>query len=103
MAGGDAWLMCREGRADPERFGIHDMHGLWFVRGDLVRDFLALNKIEVLPWDHGWGYLGAEDEASYPLMDRVARLTLAGDGAFEDIRSLFASDPGFAPSAAITA
>jgi hypothetical protein len=97
VVGGDAWLMCRSGGADPERFGIHDLHGLWFVRGDLVRDFLALNKVEVLPWDHGWGHLGAEDEAAYPVMDRVARLTLGGDEAFDEIRALCLRDPGFAP------
>jgi hypothetical protein len=96
VVGGAAWQRCRSGGADPDRFGIHDMHGLWFIRGDLVRDFLALNKVEILPWDHGWGHLGAEDEAAYPLMDRVARLTLAGDEAFDEIRTLFASDPGFA-------
>jgi hypothetical protein len=26
-------------------------HGLWFVRGDLMRDSLALSKVETLPWD----------------------------------------------------
>jgi hypothetical protein len=32
------------------------MHGIEFVRGDLLRDFLAFNKVEILPWDGGWGY-----------------------------------------------
>ncbi len=54
ITGADAWRRCRDGRADPMTFGIHDMHGLWFVRGDLVRDFLALNRVDLLPWDHGW-------------------------------------------------
>lgn len=44
---GRAWEMCRSGRADPEKFGIFDMHGIRFIWGDVVRDFLALNKIEI--------------------------------------------------------
>jgi hypothetical protein len=101
LCGGAAWLACRSGSADPERFGIHDLHGLWFVRGDLVRDFMALNKVELLPWDHGWGHLGGEDEATYPLMDRIARLAEAPDESFEEIRSLFAADTGFSPPAGL--
>lgn len=27
-----AWQMCRSGEADAEKFGIFDMHGLWFIR-----------------------------------------------------------------------
>jgi hypothetical protein len=103
VVGGAAWRMCRSGGADPDRFGIFDMRGLWFVRGDLVRDFLSLNKVEILPWDHGWGHLAGEDEAAYPLMDRVARLTMIPDESFGEIRAIFASDPGFAPPATITA
>ena len=31
---GDAWQMCRRGRADPDQFGLSlvpHLHGLWFV------------------------------------------------------------------------
>lgn len=101
LRGGAAWLACRAGAADPERFGIHDMHGPWFVRGDLVRDFMALNKVELLPWDHGWGHLAGEDEAAHPLMDRIARLAEAPDESFREIRSLFAADPGFSTPAGL--
>lgn len=54
IVGGRAWQMARSGQVDPERFGIFDMHGLGFVRGNLVRDVAALNKVELLPWDC-WG------------------------------------------------
>jgi hypothetical protein len=88
--------MCREGRANPDDFGIFDMRGLWFVQGDLVRDFLALNKIEILPWD-SWGRMSssgitpsAEDLA---VLDQVAELTLAGDEAFDRLRDRFENDP----------
>jgi hypothetical protein len=95
LVGGKAWQMCRAGRADPDRFGIFDMHGLWFIRGDLRRDLLALNKIEILPWD-GWGLIAKEEQAltddDYRLLDRVARLTLAGDEAFGEVRSVYQQD-----------
>src|SRR5512146_3248014 len=30
IPGGLAWKMCRAGDADPQRFGIHDLRGMWF-------------------------------------------------------------------------
>ena len=36
LTGAEAWLRCRAGEADPEEFGIFDMHGLWFVRGNVL-------------------------------------------------------------------
>ena len=88
--------MIRSGGADPDRFGIFEWHGQWFVQGDLVRDFLSLNKIELLPWD-GWGLMAGPDQTvsaeDLELLDRMAALTLAGDSVFDDIRSLYAADP----------
>lgn len=98
ISGGQAWQMCRAGQADPELFGIFDMHGLWFVRGNLLRDFLALNKVEILPWDGGWGFL-TEEEPDRDLMDQVAALTLAGDRAFADLRATYEADNRFHPPA----
>jgi hypothetical protein len=103
VTGGAAWIACREGRADPMKSGIGELRGLWFVRGDLVRDFLALNKVDILPWDHGWGHLGDEDESAYPLMDRIARRCGEPDTSFRQICALHAADPGFAPPPAVLA
>jgi hypothetical protein len=95
ITGGRAWQMCRAGQADPDKFGIFDMHGLWFIRGDLLRDFLALNKIEILPWD-GWGLIHKDEaqvtEEDRALLDRIAALNAEGDAAFADIRSLYEQD-----------
>lgn len=78
IVGGKAWQLCRSGAADPDSFGIFDMHGLWFVRGDFVRDVAALNKVELLPWD-SWGLAEGGDEMltadDYALLDRLAELT----------------------------
>ena len=95
VTGGQAWQMCRSGSADPDTFGIWDMHGLWFVRGDLLRDFLALNKVEILPWDGGWGFLAAEENLEAELMDRVAALTMAGDASFAQVRATYEADDRF--------
>jgi len=95
LTGGCAWLMCRAGQADADQFGIFDMHGLWFVRGDLVRDFLSLNKTEILPWD-GWGLIYKDEaqvtEDDREFLDRIAALTLDADATFADVRSLYEND-----------
>jgi hypothetical protein len=99
IVGGDAWQLCRRGEANPDDFGIFDMHGLEFVRGDLLRDFLAFSKVEILPWDGGWGYLielaPEQVEPVYALMDRVAALTQADD--FAAVRALYEEDASFHP------
>ena len=90
---GKGWQMCRTGVADPVRFGIFDIHGLWFVRGNVVRDFASLNRMELLPWD-SWGLCDCEPDADdLALLDRVAALTLAGNEAFDDVRALYEAEP----------
>jgi len=92
---GDAWNQCRSGRADAGRFGIFDMHGMWFLAANVVRDLASLNRMEMLPWDV-WGLMGMNDAAltgeKKALLDRVAGLTLAGDGAFAEVRAIYESD-----------
>ena len=107
ITGGRAWQLCRGGAADPDAFGIADMHGLWFVRGNLVRDVAALNKMELLPWDV-WGIAHVEggDEALAPedlaALDEIAALT-AGDAAgFTRIQGLYESDERWRVPAIIT-
>jgi hypothetical protein len=108
IVGGKAWQLCRSDAADPDDFGIFDMHGIEFVRGDLLRDFLAFNKVEILPWDGGWGYMVAlepEQVATvYALMDRIAALIGAADASASDddwaaLCSLYEEDAGFHPLA----
>jgi hypothetical protein len=103
VVAGQAWQMARRGEADPEAFGIFDMHGLWFIAGNVVRDILALNKIEILPWDHGWGLL-ADDEsqgrqpgAGESCIDQIAALILPGQEDFEGMRAFYENEPGLHP------
>jgi hypothetical protein len=92
VTGGQAWQMCRAGQADPDKFGIFQWHGLRFVRGDLVRDFLSLNKVEILPWDGGWGFLAYDGDLEEEIMDRAAALCLAGNEAFSEVRATYETD-----------
>jgi len=95
LPAGQAWKLCRAGKADPDRFGIFDLHGMWFIRGNLVRDMAALNKVELLPWD-GWGIIERDETglstADLDLLDRCAALTLSGNAAFPDLRSTYEHD-----------
>jgi transglutaminase superfamily protein len=60
LTGGEAWAKCRGGDADPDIFGFEDARGWWFVRNNVVRDFAALCKVELLPWDF-WGLMVGQD------------------------------------------
>jgi hypothetical protein len=103
IVGGLAWQMCRSGAADPDTFGIFDMHGLGFVRGDFVRDVAALNKVELLPWDC-WGIIEnpmLEDPSDLTLLDRLAALTCGDVPDFDIVRGLYENDPRLRVPAAI--
>jgi len=96
IVGGAAWKMCRSGQANPDQFGIFDMHGMDFVKGDFIRDVAALNKVELLPWDC-WGMIFV-DYATLPpddlsMLDRLADLTSADVHEFAMVRQLYESDP----------
>jgi len=106
LVAGKGWQLCRGGQADPNRFGIFDMHGMWFIRGNLLRDLASFNKMELLPWD-GWGLVEREDgelsAEDVALLDRVAALTLAGNEAFPEMRAVYETNaqlrvpPSFGP------
>lgn len=93
---GEAWQMCRRGDVSPDRFGIFQFHGMGFVRGNVARDLLSLNKLEVLPWDE-WGWvkkpITREWETQRALFDRVAELTTAVDQNFDEVLSTYQNTP----------
>ncbi|WP_217566081.1 transglutaminase-like domain-containing protein [Streptomyces sp. GbtcB7] len=91
----DAWRACREGGADPRRFGVLDLngieglsyHGLWFVRADVLRDLAALNGVELLPWD-AWGPEILDDAALDA--DELALIdSVAAAGGEDELRRLY--------------
>ena len=92
LVAGDAWQRCRAGRADPNAFGILDMHGLWFVGGNVIRDVAALNDHVMLPWDV-WGAMKQNDaELDTALFDRLAALAIEPDRHFGELRAIY-QDP----------
>jgi hypothetical protein len=89
IVGGQAWRMCRQEGADPERFGIFDMRGLWFIADNVLRDVLALNKVELLPWD-GWSVFadpGGLSGEYLAWIDELAELSLAADDRYDEVRA----------------
>jgi len=94
IVGGRAWQMSRREGADPDTFGIFDMHGLGFIRGDFVRDVASLNKVELLPWDC-WGIIekpALDDPADLEFLDTLAGLTCMDVPDFATVRQLYETD-----------
>jgi hypothetical protein len=51
LTAGEAWLDCRAGGSDSERFGHGKVKGAWFLRVNVFRDHFALNGAETSRWD----------------------------------------------------
>ena len=98
LVAGDAWEICRTGKADPSQFGISfvGMHGQWMVAGNLVRDIAALNGMELQPWDV-WGAMPRPDETlddqQLAFFDRLAAFSREPDKHFAALRETYANDP----------
>lgn len=89
LVAGDAWSMCRLEKVDPDAFGILDMHGLWFIAGNLIRDVAALNNREMLPWDV-WGAMGRQDsDLDVALFDKLAIVSHDPDSNTDDLTALY--------------
>ena len=95
LTGADVWRFCRSGDADPTHFGIKGdgwLGGWDFVLNELVLDFMALNKVELLPWD---GNRLSERDISrlrkdeFLLLDRAAELANRGIDSFQEMRELY--------------
>lgn len=85
LDGAQAWDAHRRGRVDAATFGVHgtENFGPAEIRGNLVKDLAAVNKVEMLPWDE-WGRMTeAYEHRTGPdydvLLDEVAEALLADD------------------------
>ena len=98
LAAGDAWRMCREGRAEPDTFGLSLMNegGAWWIAANLLRDVAALANMEMLPWDV-WGAMPAPGETIgedlIALFDQLAALTHDPDAVAAELAAAYADDP----------
>jgi hypothetical protein len=114
ITAGEAWKLYRSGAVGGDRFGIscdprplgmETLYGPWVARGQLLRDFAALNKVETVPylvrveqgltWD-SWRLVGASDveitDSDLALLDEGA--DVAADGAsLAAITGLYAAHP----------
>jgi hypothetical protein len=91
----DGWRLARDGRVAPGKFGVPGIgiQGLWFIRGSLMRDLAALNKVEMLPWDY-WGLadrtpIDALADEELPMLDELARV-LDAPNDLAQLQSTFA-------------
>jgi hypothetical protein len=92
LAGAEAWQRCRRGELDANRFNMGGSNwGIGEVRGSVLYDLAALNKVETLPWDV-WARMEAayrsETDAAYDdLLDTVSNAVIADD--FDEFRRLY--------------
>ncbi len=97
LVAGDAWRLCRDGGADPARFGLSLVNegGFWWIAANLLRDVAALNNLEMLPWDV-WGAMPAPGEViseeQNAQFDRLAALTRDPDAGFAELTAAYAGD-----------
>lgn len=92
VSGGQAWQRCRSKGADPNDFGIFDLRGLDFIKGNVIRDFLALNKIELLPWDNFMLIAKSfhkMDTSEKNLIHQITHISSGEDRDFVPLRAAF--------------
>ena len=100
IVGPDAWLRCREGGEDAERYlvspflEIPELRGWPYLLHNLVHDLAALNKHEMILWDD-WG-ISAEWESisdeQLGLLDETARAMMVPDVTPADLHRLYDRD-----------
>ncbi len=96
LSGGEAWQAFRRGQIDASMFGVYGTEnwGPAEIRGNVVKDLAALNKVEMLPWDE-WGRMTeAYDGKTGPdydeLLDTLASACASDDSAA--IAALYSDD-----------
>ena len=89
LVAGDAWTLCRSGKANPQAFGVLDMFGLWFIAGNVIRDVAALNNREMLPWDVWGGMSQTDADIDLDFIDRLAVLSHEPDKHLDALRDAY--------------
>ncbi|WP_235832527.1 transglutaminase-like domain-containing protein [Acetivibrio mesophilus] len=89
ITGPRAWLMCREGKCNPELFGIFEWWGYDYLRCNLILDANSLLKVPMQPWDSWKGYKSLPIEEwtanDYKAMDELSVLALNVDNNFDAV------------------
>lgn len=83
LTAGEAWLHCRAGHDDPERYGHGTTRGIGFMGVNVMRDTLVVNNRETSDWDR-WREappgLGALLSEAFEALDRLASNPEQGPG-----------------------
>ena len=98
----DMWRACRRGEIDPGLCGILSKWGMDYVRANLVRDVMCLNKVELFPWNNT--PLGRKDDSEITnedvaLLERLADMT-APEVQLDDVLAVFKDHPELQPDPA---
>jgi hypothetical protein len=76
LTAGEAWLRCRIGNDDPNRYGQGSIRGIWFMSVNVVRDAFAVNNRETSTWDR-WREAPSElrtvSQEELATLDRLSR------------------------------
>ena len=102
-----AWKLCRRGEADPTVHGNGELWAWDELRGSMVNDIGALNKIEVGGWD--WCDLLEVEPLDQPhsavdsQLDALADLTSGAEASYELVREAFHHTPSIQPPRDVTA
>jgi excinuclease ABC subunit A len=95
---GSAWRLARAGKVRSDLFRYSGRwKGFPCIRGNLLHDFQALNRLELALYDY-WDELHYKPETQMTVedkatLDRVAALTVDPETTFEELRSYFDSLP----------
>lgn len=89
FSGGVLWKLYRQGLVSGDLCGFsleENEYGEWYIRGNMLRDFFALNKVEYTYQEVNKlmdrNYKPTEEDLL--LLDRIADLTLNIDNRFEE-------------------
>ena len=79
---------------------VPGVKGWWFIRANVLKDFYALNKIELVPWDYTefadkqFEDLSVLKPDEITLFDRLAEITSEKeDKYFDQLRNLYLHNP----------
>jgi len=106
LSAGEAWQLCRNGRANPADFGFADEGGFFFIAMNIVRDLAALRGHEMLPWDDWGGMAKSDAEMSDDHMtryDALAALTAAPEGQFAALSAAWSEPDLLVPATVFNA
>lgn len=98
ISAAQAWSLCCAGKAKSGTFGLNrKLRGWNFIRGSLLRELTALNKIELLATDSWWDLNNKKDEDLSPeehkMLDQAAEIINHSDERFVELRSAYTDNP----------